>query len=190
MSRPYCEKCQFPVRTCICPFVNAVDKISYAGQIHVLQHASEAGHAKNSLRLVQQLLPDIRVWTGESADDFTSLSNQIAANPADWACFYPNVNSVENNEKQPPLPQTRLIFIDATWRKARKIWHLNTWLHNLALYHLSPDYVAQYQIRKNHKAHQLSTLEAIAHAIHWQTDSTPLLTLFEKFQQQTTQFYL
>ena len=189
MPRPYCEKCQFPRRTCICELVSSVDVMAYNGEIHVLQHPDEVGHAKNSLTLVTQLLPHVQVWHGENPQDFSELAHQVSHSPNSWGCFYPCKNSVENTASNPELPNTHLIFIDATWRKARKIWHLNTWLHNLPLYHLSSDYTPQYHIRKNHAAHQLSTLEAIAHAIHWQTDSTPLLQLFDKFQKHTRTFF-
>lgn len=163
--------------------------MKYSGEIHVLQHNLEVGHAKNSLKLAQQLMPDIQIWQGESETDFSEIAQRVNSAASNWACFYPHHSSIENNEHAPHLPDTHLIFIDATWRKARKIWHLNSWLHNIPLFHLSPDYIAQYRIRKNHQPHQLSTLEAIAHAIRWQTDSTPLLSLFDEFQDQTRKFY-
>lgn len=189
MPRPYCEKCHFPRRTCICSLVSAVDDVTYDGEIHVLQHPDEVGHAKNSLKLVTQLMPNVQVWTGENQEDFSELAYQVTQSSGGWGCFYPCTSSIENTAFKPDLPDTRLIFIDATWRKARKIWHLNSWMHNLPLYHLSRDYTPQYHIRKNHASHQLSTLEAIAYAIHWETDSTPLLQLFDKFQKQSKKFF-
>lgn len=188
MSRPYCEICALPSRTCICALASHVGKIQYQGEIHVIQHPSETGHAKNSVRLVKLIMPTLSVWQGETPEQLTELRQQIIKNPQSWGCFYPCAQSIESSSGAPTLPHTKLLFIDATWRKARKIWHLNPWLQALPLYHLPKTLQGQYSIRKNHAEHQLSTLEAIAYAIHHCADNSSLLELFDKFQDKTKQY--
>ncbi|BDX04974.1 hypothetical protein MACH26_04950 [Planctobacterium marinum] len=154
----------------------------YSGELHILQHPLEQNHSKNTARLVKQLLPQTIIWPGESESDFAYLKAKIAQEPQAWGCIYPAHDSAIQTGTNPPLPTTRLLFIDATWRKARKIWHLNPWLHSMPCYRLSNISDAQYRIRKNHADHQLSTLEAVACSLSSCTDVTPLLDLLHRFQ--------
>ena len=155
----------------------------YPGEIHILQHPLEQSHSKNTARLVKQLLPQTILWPGETESDFAHLRSKIAQAPSSWGCIYPAPQSEAQTANTPPLPATKLLFIDATWRKARKIWHLNPWLQTLPCYRLTnlPD--GQYRIRKNHAPHQLSTLEAVACSLARCTEVAPLLDLLAKFQQ-------
>jgi DTW domain-containing protein YfiP len=84
----------------------------------------------------------------------------------------------------------RLLVLDATWRKSRKMLYLNPALQGLprlALRDLPP---SAYRIRKAHAPHQLSTLEAAAHALaRLESDPLryqPLLAAFDGFVQQQT----
>ena len=59
----------------------------------------------------------------------------------------------------------RLVVMDGTWRKSRKMLHLNPQLQALprcALVGVAP---SRYVIRKAHAPHQLSTLEATCAAL-------------------------
>jgi DTW domain-containing protein YfiP len=55
--------------------------------------------------------------------------------------------------------------LDATWRKSRKMLHLNPGLQTLPRLALEDVPASAYRIRKAHAPHQLSTLEAVAHAL-------------------------
>lgn len=188
MARRYCSNCLFPEKTCICALVAQFQTISYSGAIHVLQHPDEIQHSKNTLRLVKQLLPSIQIWCGEAATDFSALTQLTEKQPHQWGCFFPTANSHPQSVAQPDLPSCNLIYIDATWRKARKIWHLNPWLWDIPCYRLTEAPVGQYRIRKNHAPGQLSTLEAIAYSLENVINTQDLLTLFEQFQQRTESF--
>lgn len=189
MPRPYCEHCEFPSQTCICDLVNSVPAVKYSGKIHVLQHPGEKGHAKNTVRLAKLLMPDLTIWLGEQPEDFSELTVSIRNNVSKWACFYPSTVSCPQSSSIPMLPDTNLLFIDATWRKARKIWHLNSWLHSIPQFHFAERHKGQYRIRKNHAEYQLSTIEAIAYAIQDQANTSPLFTLFDQFQNQQAKFH-
>jgi DTW domain-containing protein YfiP len=82
----------------------------------------------------------------------------------------------------------RLVVLDATWRKSRKMLYVNPELQRLprlALHDVPP---SAYRIRKAHAAHQLSTLEAAALALaQLEGDADayrPLLQAFDGFVQQ------
>ena len=60
---------------------------------------------------------------------------------------------------------TRLIIIDATWRKSRKMLFVNPWLQTLPRLALHSPPVSQYRVRRAHRADQLSTFEAACEAL-------------------------
>jgi DTW domain-containing protein YfiP len=88
-----------------------------------------------------------------------------------------------------PAPERlRLVVLDATWRKSRKMLHVNPELHALPRLVLQDVPASTYRIRKAHAPHQLSTLEAAALALtQMEGDSDryrPLLQAFDGFVQQ------
>ena len=77
-----------------------------------------------------------------------------------------------------------LIVIDATWRKAKKIWALSKNLHDLPAIKLSDDYVSRYRIRKVPADGYLSTVEAITFSLadieNKPTKYQPMLEMFDQ----------
>lgn len=187
-KRTYCDTCQYPEKTCICDVLAGIHCPSFAGDIHILQHPKEAQHSKNSVRMLKLLMPEITLWHGELPSDFTHLQQQIATSSARWACIFPSPQSQPIENSSTSMLETRLIFIDATWRKARKMWYLNPWLQQLPCWHLPESSQQQYHIRKSPQEHHLSTLEAVALTLQKDWDSEPLLLAFKQFQQHFYQF--
>ena len=76
------------------------------------------------------------------------------------------------------------IFIDASWRKARRIWHLSTNLHPLITIRLDQLEKSNYRIRKEPGPGLVSTLEAIVtllSCLESQPDKyQPLLQVFNE----------
>jgi DTW domain-containing protein YfiP len=186
VKRSYCSMCRYPQSVCIC---FAVEPVKCSQKIIVLQHPAESKHAKNSLRLLPLCLANLHIVIGESPTDFLQIAKACHLAPADFALFYPSDHSkdLEQHLSQFKLamPQT-LIFIDATWRKALKIWRLNPWLHTLNSWHFSTPPTSRYHIRKASVANSLSTLEAVAYALE-QTqgiDCQPLHDIFSTMQKR------
>jgi DTW domain-containing protein YfiP len=75
--------------------------------------------------------------------------------------------------------------LDGTWRKSRKILHLNAWLRRLPRLSLQGLPASNYRIRKAHGPDQLSTLEASCAALMRLEPSPekflPLLAGFDGF---------
>ena len=87
--------------------------------------------------------------------------------------------------------QLRLVVIDATWRKSRKMLYLNPLLQGLLRLRLDAVPISKYSIRKAHRPDQLSTFEATCAAL-MQLEGcidrfAPLLAGFEGFVQQQVQ---
>lgn len=186
-GRRYCQDCHYPQSVCIC---DQIEKIATDIRIVVLQHPSEARHAKNSVRLLPLCLPQVSVYQGESSDDFASLRQELASSSSPLALFYPSTGSTgleSGFAGYVSHPPQTLLFIDATWRKAYKMWQLNPWLRQLKSWHFEHPPQSQYRIRKTSVAGGLSTLEAVAYALETghQVETAPLLSLFNTMQSRT-----
>lgn len=172
MTRAVCARCLRPERTCLCAWITPV-----ANQVEVLvlQHPLEVGHAKGSATLLRHSLQTCHLLVGERLDAATlqavferptaaqSLSN-TPGRPVN-VLLYPEDQDGAQAGAMPPctinhLPSLRLIVLDGTWRKSRKMLHLNPLLAGLPRLALPPDAPSRYLIRKAHRPGQLSTLEA------------------------------
>ncbi|MGS0757100.1 DTW domain-containing protein [Roseateles sp. GG27B] len=83
-------------------------------------------------------------------------------------------------------------MLDATWRKSRKMLHLNPLLQALPRLALQQPPPSRYTIRRAQQTHQLSTLEATVLALQQlegaarEASYAPLLTAFDGFVAQLT----
>ena len=82
------------------------------------------------------------------------------------------------------LSQYTFVFIDASWRKAKKIWYLSTNLHQLTAIELDEIKASNYRIRKEPEPGMVSTLESIVNLLSClEPDSEkyqPLLDIFNE----------
>ena len=193
-SRPECAACQRPQATCICGYVTPTP---HACEVLILQHPMEQHHAKNSARLLHLSLPGSRLVVGESFDDVAFQA--LMPEPRYTVLLYPPTDYAGHAAPAPPDTmrladphQLRLVVLDATWRKSRKMLHLSPALQHLPRLPLTDVPQGRYTIRKAHKPGQLSTLEATCAALaqvegdaaHWQ----PLLVAFDRFVAQRQNF--
>lgn len=194
-ERSYCLRCQRPQRTCLCQWVVSVPN---RVEVLILQHPLETANAKNTARLLQLSLRNSAIIEGEDfPDDF--LTSLLARDHKLNLLLYPptpdDTLSVAQPAPVPPLPvpeKLRLIVIDGTWRKSRKMLYLNPVLQTLPRLSLSECPPTAYSIRKAHKDNQLSTLEASCYALRQledaQVDYAPLLDAFKGFVRQQLAF--
>jgi DTW domain-containing protein YfiP len=88
--------------------------------------------------------------------------------------------------------RVRLVVLDATWRKSRKMLYQNPALQALPRLALRDMPASNYRIRKAHAPGQLSTLEATAYALmqlHGEAARfQPLLAAFDGFITQQAAF--
>lgn len=198
-SRTLCSQCLRPERACLC---SCVQRVGSQVQLLVLQHPMEAGHAKNTARLLHLCVAGSRLevgevfavdtlqawlhapWQGQAADAVVRPILLYPPSPPD-----PQLPLV-----QPPAlpaawleqPETlRLVLIDGTWRKSRKMLYLNPGLQALPRLALHNVPQGRYAIRKAHLPDQLSSFEAAALALAqlqgWQQHSLAMQALMHSF---------
>ena len=185
VRRPTCPHCQRPQSTCICGFVTPTPT---ACEVLILQHPLEEHHAKNSARLLHLSLPGSRMVGGEAFDNATLQA--LMPQPKYTVLLYPPTEyeghaapALLDATQLVNLQYVRLVVLDATWRKSRKMLHLSPGLQRLPRLTLDDVPASRYAIRKAHKPGQLSTLEATCAALaqlegdaaRWQ----PLLHAFD-----------
>jgi len=188
VSRSCCAVCLKPLPVCICHlFVKTVNRI----KLVVLQHPKEVGHSKGSLPLLLGSLTNIEVLEGECFDGNDELQEIINHYQNRIILLYPSDNAKLVNDIQIETEKNSavdcIILLDATWRKAYKMFQSSAILQTLPTAKLPEDVESHYLIRKTKKDNALSTLEAacIALATFEQSDNKyqPLINSFRRFNE-------
>lgn len=193
-----CAACLRAQSACICHLVRP---LASRAALLILQHPLEVHNAKNSARLLHLCLPESRLAVGEAFEP-DALSALLHADGREPLLLYPETpGDAALGLAAPPAldpallahpASLRLVVLDGTWRKSRKMLYLNPLLQCLPRLALSDVPPSAYRIRKAHAAHQLSTLEAAALALsqlEGEPDHcTPLLRAFDGFVQQQANF--
>lgn len=207
-SRPRCPHCHRALRTCICSLAQAV---AHQAEVLILMHPMEVHEAKGTGHLLHLCLPHSRVMVGEEFDaaeleaalhgSWTSWADTDGA-PRHSLLLYPDTaeqDAALGLAAASPLPlpwpqppeRLRLVVIDGTWRKSRKMLYLNPALQALPRLPLQNVEDSGYAIRKAHLPGQLSSFEAAAQALaqlhNWTVDGSANATLHEVFKQFVTQ---
>lgn len=178
--------------------------MAHSAEVLILQHPMEVDNAKGSARLLHLSLKTSRMLTGEVFDEKVLQALLTAPSLlAPQTAMHPVLLYPEGGHDQvpglhtPPLlsaeqlaqpAQIRLVVMDGTWRKSRKMLYLNPLLQQLPRLSLQDTQVSRYRIRKAHRPDQLSTLEATCAALTQLegdcVDFAPLLLAFEGFVAQ------
>ncbi|MEX8518824.1 MAG: tRNA-uridine aminocarboxypropyltransferase [Leptothrix sp. (in: b-proteobacteria)] len=204
--RPLCSCCQRPLRACICRWISPT---ANAVEVLILQHPLEQHQAKGSARLLGLSLQRSRLAIGEAFEP-AALQRLLGDATEPAAPVGPRYNLLLYPETVAdaagPLPlapepldlaqlstpeRLRLVVLDGTWRKSRKMLFLNPLLQTLPRLPLLAPPPSQYTLlRKAHRLDQLSTLEATCLALQQlEGDAAryaPLQAAFAGFVAQMT----
>lgn len=182
-KRPECQKCGFILARCLC---ETLRPIANATHLIILQHPSESAHALGTVALMTKSFLNITLFIGEDFSEHQELNELIELHHKTLALIYPTDDcEVLKNDSTTPLshPLTHLLFIDGTWKKARKIFQLSKNLHALKSFKLESTSRGLYQIRSTTIEHGFSTLEASLLALNIlekNLDTSSLLQSFKK----------
>jgi len=137
--------------------------------VHILQHPTETKHAIGTARIVALSLTQCNLQVGESLAEL-SLPAELATDQSPLL-VYPGEDSMPLDRLDKKITRP-LIFLDASWRKSRRMLFESAELRAIPKVSFQPANVSRYRIRKEPDSHALSTLEAIA-----QGEDRILLTL-------------
>jgi len=127
-------------------------------QVLILQHPSETAHALNTARLAALGLSSAELVVGEIVS--------LPADERDNYLLFPGPEAISLETLANSEVPLRLIVPDGTWRKARKMLHLNSELAALPRVSLPTGLVSRYRLRKAPAPGAISTLEAIVAALN------------------------
>ncbi|QXZ09556.1 DTW domain-containing protein [Comamonas sp. Y33R10-2] len=198
-QRPRCPHCHRAQRTCICALAQSVE---HQVEVLILMHPMEVHEAKGTGHLLHLCLPRSRIMVREQFDG-AELQQALQGSwdgqvPRQSLLLYPDTAEQDatlglaqaSALPQPwPLPpeQLRLVIIDGTWRKSRKMLYLNPALQSLPRVALREVGDSGYAIRKAHLPGQLSSFEAavlgLAQLQNWPLDAQAPATLNQVFEQ-------
>ena len=208
--RARCPICLRAQRACICALAQPVQT---EVELLILQHPLEMHEAKGTGRLLHLCLPRSRLLVGESwsPPDLAralhapwSSSDAAALPPVRSLLLYPqpagtaaiahanpdgqhdatasDAALTRDHMRSHPL---RLVLLDGTWRKSRKMLHLNPALSTLPRLALPPSTPSGYHIRKAQAPGQLSSFEAgmlaLAQLQGWGSAHAGVQTLVQVF---------
>jgi DTW domain-containing protein YfiP len=162
-KRPRCSICLRPALLCLCPLVPSLDSTV---SVLVIQHPQEQRHALNTGRLLvagliqAELLVTERIMPGSAWS--TLLSDPSWRTELLFPGLQTSLLMPSSLEDQRPR---RLVLLDGTWRKARKILALNPLLQQLPRVCLPDGLVSLYRLRKTDVPNALSTIEAGVQAL-------------------------
>ncbi|SEL03193.1 DTW domain-containing protein YfiP [Colwellia chukchiensis] len=197
MPRVLCQRCQRPEIACICAFAIQVNNHT---QVLILQHPSEVKQAKGTVALLQQSLAKCQVIVGEDFNQHQALRDAITRYGNKIALLYPSEQAVtlslptEQEQANRATAKSNsaklndldcIIILDGTWKKAYRMYKLNSSLQRIKHIMLPLGINSLYQIRKTKKNNALSSLEACCHALasieNQPEKYQPLLNKFVKF---------
>jgi DTW domain-containing protein YfiP len=176
MSRIQCPRCLRPQSHCLCPLIPSLDSRT---RVLLLQHPSEVNHALNTARLAALGLNNAELIVGEVFEDLPTLLSR----PGYQARLLFPCDDAQPLQAYTATGEPLLLVVpDGTWRKARKMLHLNPLLAALPRVTLAEGGVSRYRLRKAPGPGALSTVEAIVQGLETlevPTSFAPLLKPFE-----------
>ncbi len=195
--RRQCPTCLRAHTACICHWVTSVNN---QVEVVVLQHPKEVDHAKGSARLLHLSLQHSQLVVGDVFDTVV-LQDLLTGSPGavrHTLLLYPELpQDLASGLAAAPVlsvagladPTTlRLVVLDGTWRKSRKMLFQNPLLQQLPRLTLGDLAPSRYLIRKARRPDQRSTLEAACAALSQlecnASKYQPLLTAFDGFVAQ------
>lgn len=176
VKRERCASCLRPLALCYCAQLSPIDNL---WPVWILQHPTESRHALGTARIAAIGLRHCKLEVSKEADE----DSPFARADITPALIYPGPHSLSllGLEREPHRP---LLFIDATWRKSRRMMAENPWLENLPRYALPSPPKSRYRIRREPNPEAISTLEAIVHSLSLlEGDAARYRTLLEQMDR-------
>lgn len=155
-----CEQCLIAKHYCIC---NDAEQAECDAAVCLLMYHNESFKPSNTGRLIAEIIPDNHAFRWDRTDPAPALLALIndpqyqpmvvfPAEDVEQGRAVTEVNTVQGKK---PL----FIFLDGTWREAKKMIRKSPYLDNLPVLSVTADKLSDYRLRVAPHAHQLGTAE-------------------------------
>ncbi|WP_024611658.1 tRNA-uridine aminocarboxypropyltransferase [Pseudoalteromonas sp. TB64] len=155
-----CEQCLIAKHYCICEGVEHAD---CKAAVCLLMYHNESFKPSNTGRLIAEIVPDNHAFRWDRTDPNPALLALISDSQYQPLVVFPAedveegraITEVNIEEGKKPL----FIFLDGTWREAKKMIRKSPYLDNLPVLSVTADKLSDYRLRVAPHAHQLGTAE-------------------------------
>ena len=179
VGRVRCPVCARPQAQCLC---SLIPRLWPPTQLLVIQHPDEASHALNTARLLVPGLVNAHLLITENLQEYPAWMRRLQDPQWRNELLFPGERAQVLAPAPADVRPRRLVLLDGTWRKARKLLYLNPILQSLPQVRLASGLSSRYRLRKAPSADALSTIEAGAEALsllHTGFERDRLLAPFE-----------
>ncbi|MBU2898974.1 tRNA-uridine aminocarboxypropyltransferase [Vibrio hepatarius] len=158
-----CQFCQVEQNLCLCPYQPEVDANI---AIILLLSSNEVFKPSNTGRLILDTIKEgyAYQWSRTDPDkQMLELMNNPQYQPivvfpkenVESKCRILDLNNAWLNHGKKPL----LIFLDGSWREARRMFRKSPYLDSLPVLSISPQSLSQYVMRRSDNSQHLATAE-------------------------------
>jgi len=155
-----CEQCLIAKHYCIC---DDAEQAECGAAVCLLMYHNESFKPSNTGRLIAEIIPDNHAFRWDRTDpdpELLALINDpqyqpMVVFPAEDVEQGRAVTEVNTVQGKKPL----FIFLDGTWREAKKMIRKSPYLDNLPVLSVTTDKLSDYRLRVAPHAHQLGTAE-------------------------------
>ncbi len=166
-----CARCLYQQRVCLCA---QIPRIETRTRIIIVRHHLEAWRSSNSGRLAHLALVNSEIV------DHGGQGGPAVLPPLDgaWLVFPAGEPCMQASEP----PPRQLVFLDATWSQARRMFRKISALRGVPILRLPDVPMRMARLRESPGQGRVSTIEAIAGAlrlVEGEGPAVPLETLFD-----------
>lgn len=155
-----CEQCLIAKHYCIC---EGVEYAQCDAAVCLLMYHNESFKPSNTGRLIAQIVPNNHAFRWDRTDPDPALLELINDSQYQPMVIFPQedvqegraVTEVNIEHGKKPL----FIFLDGTWREAKKMIRKSPYLDNLPVLSITADKLSDYRLRVAPHAYQLGTAE-------------------------------
>ncbi|MEI8704737.1 tRNA-uridine aminocarboxypropyltransferase [Pseudoalteromonas sp. B62] len=155
-----CEQCLIAKHYCIC---KGVEQADCTAAVCLLMYHNESFKPSNTGRLIAEIVPDNHAFRWDRTDPNSALLALINDSQYQPMVVFPAEDVEEGRaitEVSIELGKKPLfIFLDGTWREAKKMIRKSPYLDNLPVLSVTADKLSDYRLRVAPHAHQLGTAE-------------------------------
>lgn len=187
-----CTLCHLPLDSCICAYKK---QVSAGIEFVVLMHPKESYKPTNTGRLIEASIANTRVVQWVSRSEAGEELGRLLADPAYQPILvFPPDEGYRERMIREPLPAAQagkplLILLDGTWRQARRMFRLSTYLQSFPVISLDHMRTSTYALRKAIHEGQLCTAEVAAALLH-QLGEDEAGTVLDNYYQKFNSHYI
>lgn len=185
-----CKQCQIAKQYCVCAFQpEASDRVSAL----ILLSENEILKPSNTGRLIADTIRDCHVFQWHRTEPKEKLLAILKDERYQPIVIFPE-EYVEDKQRLfdsstyqvNPNKRPLLIFLDGSWREARRMFRKSAYLNGFPVLSIQPDSVSQYLMRKSDNDNHLATAEVaslVLEQLNFNQESQSLSEWFGVFRE-------